>query len=168
MIVNSFAGMMPAARRAHQSWGRSLFFFSSLYLCLLCVLARMTCRIVGLMIVRLSKTFRFEAAHDLPTFPEGHKCRRLHGHSFRFDVVVEGEVPAEKGYLIDYGEIKRVADPIVRRLDHYYLNDIEGLANPTSEVLAKWLWDALKPALPLLVEIVVHETCTSTCGYRGE
>src|SRR5512146_693187 len=78
------------------------------------------------MTVRLSKSFRFEAAHDLPTFPDGHKCRRLHGHSFRFDVVVEGDVPPEKGYLIDYGEIKRVVDPIVRRLDHHYLNEIKG------------------------------------------
>ena len=70
----------------------------------------------GAMVVRLSKSFGFEAAHDLPTFPDGHKCRRLHGHSFRFDVFVEGEVAAEKGYLIDYGDIKRVVDPIVRRL----------------------------------------------------
>jgi 6-pyruvoyltetrahydropterin/6-carboxytetrahydropterin synthase len=119
------------------------------------------------MRVRLSKTFRFEAAHDLPTFPDGHKCRRLHGHSFRFDVIVEGEVPPEKGYLIDYGDIKRAADPIVKRLDHYYLNEIAGLSNPTSEVLAKYLWDALKPVLPQLAQITVHETCTSTCEYRG-
>jgi 6-pyruvoyltetrahydropterin/6-carboxytetrahydropterin synthase len=119
------------------------------------------------MVVRLSKSFRFEAAHDLPTFPEGHKCRRLHGHSFRFDVFVEGEVEKEKGYLIDYGEIKRVVDPIVRRLDHFYLNEIEGLSNPTSEVIAKWIWDQVKPVLPMLVSIVVHETCTSTCEYRG-
>jgi 6-pyruvoyltetrahydropterin/6-carboxytetrahydropterin synthase len=120
------------------------------------------------MQVRLSKSFHFEAAHDLPSFPEGHKCRRLHGHSFRFDVVVEGEVPPEKGYLVDYGDIKKVTDPIVARLDHYYLNDIEGLQNPTSENISKWLWDALKPLLPLLSAIIVHETCTSTCHYAGK
>jgi 6-pyruvoyltetrahydropterin/6-carboxytetrahydropterin synthase len=119
------------------------------------------------MHVRLSKTFRFEAAHDLPTFPDGHKCRRLHGHSFRFDVIVAGEVEAAKGYLIDYGEIKGVAEPVVRRLDHYYLNEIEGLENPTSEVLAKWIWDRLQPGLPQLAAIVVYETCTSSCEYRG-
>ena len=120
------------------------------------------------MIVRLSKSFRFEAAHDLPTFPDGHKCRRLHGHSFRFDVVVQGEVPPEKGYLIDYGEIKRVVDPIVKRLDHFYLNDIPGLENPTSEVISKWIWDQIKPLLPMLSSVVMHETCTSSCEYRGE
>ena len=119
------------------------------------------------MRVRLTKTFHFEAAHDLPTFPPDHKCRRLHVHSFRFDVIVEGEVEPEKGYLIDYGDIKKVVDPIVRRLDHYYLNEIAGLSNPTSENLAKWLWDQIKPVLPLLAEIVVHETCTSSCQYRG-
>ena len=119
------------------------------------------------MHVRLSKSFHFEAAHDLPTFPDGHKCRRLHGHSFRFDVIVEGEVDPAKGYLIDYGDIKLAAEPIVKRLDHYYLNEIEGLSNPTSEVLAKWLWERLKPVLPLLSGIVVHETCTSACEYRG-
>ena len=119
------------------------------------------------MRVRLSKTFRFEAAHSLPTFPEGHKCRRLHGHSFRFDVIVEGEVEPARGYLIDYGEIKRAAEPIVKRLDHYHLNEIAGLENPTSEVLAKWIYDALKPSLPMLSAIIVHETCTSSCEYRG-
>lgn len=119
------------------------------------------------MNVRLSKQFHFEAAHDLPTFPPDHKCRRLHGHSFRFDVIVEGEVDSAKGYLIDYGDIPRAADPLVRRLDHYYLNEIEGLHNPTSEMIARWIWDRLKPALPHLSAIVIHETCTSSCEYRG-
>lgn len=120
------------------------------------------------MIVTLSKTFHFEAAHDLPTFPDGHKCRRLHGHSFRFDVVVHGKVDPARGYLIDYGDIKRAVDPIVKRLDHYYLNKIEGLENPTSEVLAKWLYDQISPVLTPLSAIVVYETCTSRCEYRGE
>jgi 6-pyruvoyltetrahydropterin/6-carboxytetrahydropterin synthase len=119
------------------------------------------------MRVRLSKTFRFEAAHSLPTFPDGHKCRRLHGHSFAFDVIVEGEVDPARGYLVDYGEIKLAAEPVVKRLDHYHLNDIAGLENPTSEVLAKWIYDALKPALPMLSAIIVYETCTSSCEYRG-
>ena len=120
------------------------------------------------MKVRLTKSFGFEAAHDLPTFPDGHKCRRLHGHSFRFDVIVEGEVDPKLGYLIDYGDIKEAAGPLVKRLDHYYLNQIEGLENPTSEVIARWIWDRLKPALPMLAAIIVYETCTSACEYRGE
>lgn len=120
------------------------------------------------MHVRLAKTFHFEAAHDLPTFPEGHKCRRLHGHSFRFDVIVEGEVDQAKGYLIDFGDIKTAAEPLVEQLDHCYLNDIQGLSNPTSENLARWLWERLKPRLPPLSAIVIYETCTSRCEYRGD
>ncbi len=119
------------------------------------------------MFVRLSKTFHFEAAHDLPTFPSAHKCRRLHGHSFRFDVIVQGEVDPTQGYLVDYGDIKAAAGPLVARLDHYYLNEVEGLENPTSEVLAKWLWDRLQPRLPMLAGIIVYETCTSRCEYYG-
>src|SRR5881275_2709478 len=119
------------------------------------------------MFVRLSKTFRFEAAHDLPTFPADHKCRRLHGHSFRFDVIVEGEVDPAKGYLIDYGDIKTAAEPIVRRLDHYYLNEIEGLSNPTSENLAIWIWKRLSPTLPGLSKIILRETCNVGCVYEG-
>src|SRR5438067_11607848 len=92
------------------------------------------------MNVRLSKTFHFEAAHDLPTFPDGHKCRRLHGHSFRVEVGVEGEVEEKKGYLIDYGDIKGAADPVIKQLDHYYLNKIDGLENPISVILARWFW----------------------------
>ena len=119
------------------------------------------------MRVSLSKSFGFEAAHWLPTFPEGHKCRRMHGHSFRVDVVVEGEVRPEDGYLVDFGQIKKVTTPIEEALDHRCLNEIEGLENPTSEMIAKWIWDQLHGKLPLLSEIQVRETCTSACTYRG-
>ena len=119
------------------------------------------------MRITLTKQFDFEAAHNLPTFPEGHKCRRLHGHSYRFDVIVEGDNEPARGYLIDYGEIKQAVDPIVRQLDHYYLNEIEGLENPTAEVLAAWLYDRIKPVLPLLKTIIVYETCTAACSYSG-
>jgi 6-pyruvoyltetrahydropterin/6-carboxytetrahydropterin synthase len=120
------------------------------------------------MHVRLTKTFAFEAAHFLPTFPTTHKCRRLHGHSFKFDVIVEGDVDEAKGFLIDYGDIKQAATPVVHELDHYCLNDINGLENPTAEVISRWIYQRLKPALPLLSAIVVHETCTSSCEYRGQ
>ena len=119
------------------------------------------------MRVRLAKTFRFESAHFLPSFPEGHKCRRLHGHSFRVEVVVEGEVPDDRDHLVDYADVNKAIEPIRGQLDHYCLNEIEGLENPTSERLAAWIWDRLATPLPLLSEIVVHETCTSRCHYRG-
>ena len=120
------------------------------------------------MNVRLVKTFSFEAAHRLPGFPAGHKCTRLHGHSFRVEVVVAGEVDPAKGYLIDFGEMKDACEPVRRQLDHYYLNEIEGLENPTAEMIAAWIWQQLKPVLPLLAEIVVHETCQSRCEFRGK
>lgn len=120
-----------------------------------------------LMRVRLSKRFSFEAAHWLPTFPEGHKCRRMHGHSFQVEVVVEGDVARERGYLVDYSEIKRVTEPVEAALDHRCLNEIAGLENPTSEVLAVWIWEKLKPALPMLASVIVEETCTTRCEYRG-
>lgn len=116
----------------------------------------------------LTKTIDFEAAHWLPSFPEDHKCRRLHGHSFRVEVVVEGEVDPAKGYLIDFGEIKAVLGPIEDRLDHRLLNEVEGLENPTAEMLAKWVYDRVKPELPLLSAIRVRETCTSAAEYRGQ
>ncbi|TVQ31872.1 MAG: 6-carboxytetrahydropterin synthase QueD [Phycisphaeraceae bacterium] len=119
------------------------------------------------MHVRLVKSFGFEAAHFLPTFPDGHKCRRMHGHSFRVEVIVEGDVRPEDGYLVDYGVIKEAIEPVRKRLDHYLLNEIEGLENPTSELLAAWIWNHLAPTLPLLSEIVVHETCASRCHYAG-
>jgi len=119
------------------------------------------------MRVELSKAFTFEAAHWLPTFPEGHKCRRLHGHSFRVEVRVAGEVDERQGYLVDYGEIKAACEPVRKQLDHYCLNEIAGLSNPTAEMLARWIWERLKPALPGLSAVVVCETCTTGCEYRG-
>lgn len=119
------------------------------------------------MHVTLTKSFTFEAAHWLPTFPEGHKCRRMHGHSFRVSVVVEGAVDPAKGYLIDYGDIRAAYEPVRARLDHYLLNDIRGLEIPTAENLAAWIWREIRPVLPHLCAIVVDETCTSRCEYRG-
>jgi 6-pyruvoyltetrahydropterin/6-carboxytetrahydropterin synthase len=119
------------------------------------------------MHIKLTKTFDFEAAHWLPCFPDGHKCRRMHGHSFHVDVIVEGEVDPARSYLIDYGDIKTAIEPVRNQLDHYLLNEIAGLENPTAEMLAKWIYDRLKPALPLLTTIIVRETCTSAAEYRG-
>jgi 6-pyruvoyltetrahydropterin/6-carboxytetrahydropterin synthase len=114
------------------------------------------------------KTFTFEAAHRLPNVPEGHKCARLHGHSFRVEVHVAGPVDSLTGWVMDFAEIKAAFDPVHEALDHRYLNDIEGLENPTSENVARYIWAALKPRLPGLSQLVVHETCTAGCIYRGE
>ena len=120
------------------------------------------------MKAELIKTFRFEAAHSLPNAPEGHKCRRLHGHSYRADIHVVGEVEPRTGWVIDFGEIKQAVEPILEQLDHRLLSDIPGLENSTSEILARYLWDRLAPALPGLSAIAIWESDTSCCMYRGE
>jgi len=117
--------------------------------------------------MQIFKEFTFEAAHDLPNTPEGHKCRRLHGHSFACEVVVAGPCDPQLGWLMDYADIQAAFRPIWERLDHRYLNEVPGLENPTSENLAAWIWNELKPRLPALVEVVVAETCTARCTYRG-
>lgn len=118
--------------------------------------------------MELFKVFHIEAAHKLPRLPEGHKCRRLHGHSFRVEIHIEGELDPELGWVMDFADLKSTFEPLYRQLDHHYLNDIAGLENPTSENLARWIWQRLKPELPLLSKIMVAETCTSACVYRGD
>lgn len=113
------------------------------------------------------REFTFEAAHRLPHVPEGHKCSRLHGHSFRVEVRVRGDIDPANGMVIDFAEIKAAFAPLLDRLDHYFLNEIEGLDNPTSENLARWIWERLTTALPQLAEVIVRETCTSGVAYRG-
>ena len=120
------------------------------------------------MKMELRKTFQFEAAHLLPHLPKAHKCRRLHGHSFQVEVVVAGECDPKLGWLMDYADISAAFRPLWQKLDHFYLNEIPGLENPTSENVAAWIWKRLKPRLPMLTEIVVAETCQSRCVYRGD
>ena len=118
--------------------------------------------------MEIFREFTFEAAHRLPQTPEGHKCRRLHGHSYRVTVHVEGPVGAETGWVTDFADLREAFEPLRLCLDHYYLNEIEGLENPTSENLARWIWERLQPSLPALSQVTVRETCTSGCVYRGE
>ena len=120
------------------------------------------------MQMELRKTFQFEAAHLLPLLPKSHKCRRLHGHSFKVEIAVSGPCDPKLGWVMDYADMSAAFKPLWEKLDHYYLNEIPGLENPTSEVLAAWIWKKLKPKLPLLSEVVVAETCQSCCVYRGE
>lgn len=116
---------------------------------------------------RLERTYRFEAAHFLPKVPPGHKCARMHGHSYQIHIAIEGDVDPERGWVMDFAAIDERAVPLVKMLDHQVLNEIDGLANPTSELLAAWWWARLVPTLSQLVEVVVSETESSRCVYRG-
>ena len=119
------------------------------------------------MRIELVKDYRFEAAHQLPRVPDGHKCKRLHGHSFQFEVRLAGEVDPSTGFLIDFWELDRVVAPLLERIDHRYLNEVEGLENPTSEVLAAWIYRCLEGQLPTLESVTVSETCDARVVFRG-
>ena len=119
------------------------------------------------MRARLERSYRFEAAHFLPKVPAGHKCARMHGHSYAIEITIEGEIDPERGWVVDFADLDAAAAPLVKQLDHQVLNEIPGLANPTSECLAAWWWERLVAALPGLVEVVVSETPASRCVYRG-
>lgn len=118
--------------------------------------------------MEIFKEFSIEAAHWLPNVPEGHKCRRLHGHSFHIEIHIEGSVDEKLGWVMDFSDIKAAFKPIHDQIDHRCLNDVPGLENPTSENLARWIWARLQSALPSLSKVIVRETCTSGCIYRGD
>jgi 6-pyruvoyltetrahydropterin/6-carboxytetrahydropterin synthase len=118
--------------------------------------------------MEIFKKFTFEAAHRLPNVPQGHKCSRLHGHSFTVILYLEGLPDNRYGWLIDFGDLKAAFEPTLDKLDHRYLNEIEGLENPTSENLAQWIWREAKPRLPVLSKVVVQETCNAGCIYSGD
>ena len=117
--------------------------------------------------MEIFKEFRFEAAHRLPNVPSTHKCHRLHGHSFRVAIHVKGPLHPELGWVRDFAELTEAFAPLHKVLDPHSLNEVPGLENPTSEVLAKWVWDRLKPVLADLHRVEVFETCTSGCSYDG-
>jgi 6-pyruvoyltetrahydropterin/6-carboxytetrahydropterin synthase len=118
--------------------------------------------------MEIFKSFTLECAHRLPNVPAGHKCARVHGHSFRVELHVSGPVDAHLGWVMDFSDVKSAFEPLYQRLDHHYLNDVAGLENPTSENLARWIWRELKPRLAPLSRVVVHETCTSGASYTGD
>ncbi len=120
------------------------------------------------MRVELCRKYTFSAAHSLPRAPEGHKCRRLHGHSYEVEIAVRGEVDPESGWLIDYGAIDLKAKPVIAELDHRTLNEIAGLENATSELLCAWLWRRLQDQLPGLHRVSLAETCAAACHYYGD
>lgn len=118
--------------------------------------------------MKITQAFTFEAAHRLPRVPETHRCHRLHGHSYRIEVTLDGPVNLETGFVIDFFEVEAAFDPLLKRLDHYCLNDIEGLENPTAENIAVWIWQRTRPVLPLLSKIKVFETPDCWAEYDGE
>ena len=118
--------------------------------------------------MEIYKVLKFDAAHRLPNVPNGHKCAQVHGHSFRIEIYVQGNVDPRTGWVMDFADIAAACQPIIDQLDHKYLNDITGLTNPTSENLAKWIWKHLHSALPQLSKIVVQESPESGCIYKGE
>ena len=117
---------------------------------------------------RITKSFAFDAAHRLPNVSENHKCGRMHGHTYTVVLGLAGELQAKLGWIQDYGEIKEIYEPLRQRLDHRCLNDIPGLENSTAEVLARWIYDQLAPALPLLVDVTVRETDSTEAIYRPD
>lgn len=118
------------------------------------------------MSFEITRAFRFEAAHLLPKVPLGHKCRRLHGHSFVVELTVAGDLSSE-GWVCDFADLASAWAPLHEQLDHHYLNEVAGLDNPTSEILAAWIWTRIESTLPGLVAVRVAETCTASCVYRG-
>lgn len=118
--------------------------------------------------MRIFREFRFEAAHRLPDAPPGHKCRRLHGHSYRLVVHLRGIIDPATGWVMDFAAMRSAVDPIIEQLDHHYLNEIDGLSQPTAEVITRWIWSRLKPALPGLCRLELFETAKCGCVYEGE
>jgi len=117
--------------------------------------------------MKISQAFSFEAAHRLPKVPATHRCHRLHGHSYRVEIVLDGKVDAETGFVADFFDIEAAVDPVIKQVDHYCLNDIKGLENPTAENIAIWIWQKIAPTLPQLAAIRVYETPECWAEYAG-
>lgn len=118
--------------------------------------------------MQIFKQFTFDSAHFLPFVPDGHKCKEIHGHTYRLIVYVDGELEQQLGWVMDFADMKIVIDPIVKSIDHKLLNNIAGLENPTCEIIAVWLWNKIKPEVPLLARIELHETPSSGAIYEGK
>ncbi|MEM8758506.1 MAG: 6-carboxytetrahydropterin synthase QueD [Planctomycetota bacterium] len=114
------------------------------------------------------REFTFDAAHRLDHLPAGHKCARVHGHTYRLRVSASGPLDPKIGWIVDFAEIKALTHEVLEPLDHHLLNEVPGLEQPTTERIAVWLWDRLKPALPGLTRIELWENANSGVVYAGE
>lgn len=117
--------------------------------------------------MKIFKEFTFDSAHFLPNVPDGHKCKNMHGHTYRLTVFFEGQLVKDLEWVVDFAEVKKIINPIINQIDHKLINDIEGLENPTCERVAVWLWNKIKPKMPQLTEIKLNETPTSGVVYDG-
>lgn len=118
--------------------------------------------------MKITQAFTFEAAHRLPKVPETHRCHRMHGHSYRVELQLEGPVNPQSGFVVDFFDVEAAFGPLLQRLDHYCLNDIAGLENPTAENIAVWIWDRVRPVLPQLASVKVFETPDCWAEYEGQ
>ena len=116
----------------------------------------------------LYKEFTFDSAHFLPNVPEGHKCREMHGHTYHLKVFIKGELDPQLGWIMDFKDLKEALLPVIDQLDHKLINNIQGLQNPTAENITVWIWQQIKPSLPLLSRIELYETPTTGVIYHGE
>jgi 6-pyruvoyltetrahydropterin/6-carboxytetrahydropterin synthase len=117
--------------------------------------------------MKITQAFTFEAAHRLPNVPVTHRCFRMHGHSYRVELRLEGPVDLETGFVVDFFDVEHAFKPLLEQLDHHCLNEIEGLSNPTAENIAVWIWERVKPLLPQVAAVLVFETAQSWAEYNG-
>lgn len=117
--------------------------------------------------MKITQAFTFEAAHRLPNVPETHRCHRMHGHSYRVELQLDGPVDPQTGWVVDFFDVESAFAPLLARLDHHCLNEVPGLENPTAEHIAIWIWDRARPALPALSSVKVFETPMSWAEYTG-
>ena len=117
--------------------------------------------------MQIFKKFTFDSAHALPNVPDGHKCKNVHGHTYHLTLFLESEIDSEMGWVMDFADVKEIMNPVMTQIDHKFLNDIEGLENPTCEIFVKWIWDRLIGSMPQLVKIELYETPTSGAIYEG-
>ncbi len=118
--------------------------------------------------MEIYKEFSFDSAHFLPHVPEGHKCRNMHGHTYRLRVYVQGTPDPHLGWIMDFKELKDALSGVIDRLDHKLINDVPGLENPTAENITIWIWQQVRPLLPQLSKIELYETPTTGVIYTGE
>jgi 6-pyruvoyltetrahydropterin/6-carboxytetrahydropterin synthase len=118
--------------------------------------------------MKITQAFRFEAAHWLPGVPPQHRCHRMHGHSYRVELRLNGAVDPQTGFVVDFFDVQKAFGPLMRLMDHNCLNDVRGLENPTAENIAVWIWERMRPLLPQLCAVLVYETPDCWAEYAGE